>query len=237
VTARTRFAIVGVFVIATLGAAGGAQALQRIASLPPVPTHAALWLAWFSWHSVVFPRARRRALRGDRDAAYRAVFPTQILPGVCIGVSLMGGPALHAVLAGAPLASPHQLAVGAAFLLAGATLLLSGFVSIGVASAGFLYEYVDTTEPIVPRGIYGYIRHPLFFGGVLASIGAALAFATPVAVAGAAVNVTALPLYRLLEDRRLAEVFGMSYRLYSVEVAAFLPWLRAVRIAAERVGR
>ena len=227
--ARARFGILALFLITTLAAAGAAQALQRIVGLPPVPTHAALWVAWLAWHSALFPRARRRALHRDGSGAYRAVFLPHILPGVCIGVSLMGGPALHALLDGAPLASPYRLALAAVWLLGGAALLVSGFVAIGAASAGFLYEYVDAAEPIAARGIYRQIRHPLFLGGVIASIGAALAFAASVGVAGAAVNLGVLPLYEQLEDRRLTAVFGATYRAYSGEVAAFVPRVRSGR--------
>lgn len=156
---------------------------------------------------------------------------THILPGVCIGVSLMGGPALQALLAGAPLAHHGRLALAAVWLAGGTALLVGAFASIGVASAGFLYEYIDALEPITARGVYRFVRHPLFLGGVISSIGAALAFDTTLGIAGAAINLAVLPAYKLLEDRRLSDVFGHSYRAYRGDVAAFVPSLRTLRAA------
>lgn len=230
--AWTRSVLLTVFVVTTLAAAAAAQVVRLTVALPAPAIQAALWIAWLTWHSLLFPRARRRALARGAAHAYRAVFPTHILPGVCIGVSLMGGPGLHAVLGGAPLAPPDQLAFAAVWLVAGTALLVSGFTAIGLASAGFLYEYVDAPQPIAVRGVYRFLRHPLFLGGVVASVGPVLMFETTASLV--AVNVAVLPAYRLLEDRRLSGVFGSSYRAYCREVAAFVPRVRALQAAAGR---
>jgi protein-S-isoprenylcysteine O-methyltransferase Ste14 len=221
--ARERRALVAVFVAATLAAVAGGEAVLRASSLPFVAGHAGLWLAWLTWHSVAFPRARRRRLRGDGAGAYRAVFGRHIVPGVSIGVALMGLPALHALAVGAPAAPAARLAASAACLAAGVALLSWAFATIGFASAGFLYEYVEARRPIAIRGIYRHVRHPLFLGGVVASVGAALAFDGGSGLVPALVNLAVLPAYRVLEDRRLSGVFGAGYDAYRRDVAAFFP--------------
>lgn len=220
---RARLGLVALFFAVTLSAALAAEWMQRAIALPFAVWHALLWLCWLGWHSLLFPRARDRALRSRRDRAYRAVFGTHIVPGVCIGVGLMGGPALHAVVTGAPLASPASMAVALVLVGCGTALLAGGFAAIGFASAGFLFEYVETSEPIIARGVYRHIRHPLFLGGVIASVGAALVFADAAALTGAVVNLVVLPVYMRLEDRRLSGVFGDPYITYSREIAAFVP--------------
>lgn len=223
-------ALVALFVAVTLSAALAAEVVPSVLPVPFAAWHAALWLCWLSWHSLLFPRARRHALSRRRDRAYRAVFPTHIVPGVSIGVALMGGAGLHALLNGSSLASPALVAVALAVVCAGSTMLAAGFAAIGFASAGFLFEYVESSEPIVARGIYRYVRHPLFLGGVIASVGAALAFANGAALEGAAVNLIVLPLYRRLEDARLSGVFGESYASYIRDVAAYIPTERPPRL-------
>ncbi len=219
----SQIGLVGTFVAVTLAAALAAEMALRTVPLPFAVSHLGLWLWWLAWHSGVFPRARRRALRERRESAYRAVFGTQIVPGVCCGVSLMGGAALHGLASGSGLAAPATMALAVLLVATGSGLVAAGFAAIGFASAGFLYEYVESSEPIVARGVYRYIRHPLFLGGVIASVGAALVFSNRAALAGAAVNLLVLPAYKRLEDRRLQGVFGEGYASYTRDVAAFIP--------------
>jgi len=243
----TRVALVAIFIAVTLTFCALAEAAVAFCGLPPVPLHAGLWAAWFAWHSVVFPRARKRGLLADPARAYRNVFFTNIVPGVSAGVSLMGTPLVHAILMDAPLASWMRVGVALAVGVAGAALLLAGFLAIGFASAGFLYEYVDSGEPIVLRGVYAYIRHPLFLGGVLASAGTALAFSAGPVLGLGAVNLAFLAIYRRLEDARLSDIFGEPYLEYRTRVPGFVParslWRSAIpliplrlRIAVRLVG-
>ena len=184
--------------------------------------HAVSWASWFIWQGIVFPKARARALAAHGSRAYAAVFYKQILPGVCWGVSNMTLPvvtfnptAIHGSL---------RLGVGVFVLAIGASLLVSGFRTIGMARAGFLTEYMSPGMPMSRQGIYNLIRHPLFVGGALMSVGGTLA-AAPAAIAIAGVNVAILPLYATVEDHRLRRVFGAEYRHYARSVGGIVPHL------------
>ena len=218
-----RCGLVAIFSTFAVCAALAAEVAVQVTALPAHFVLAVLWAAWLGWHSLLFPRARLRLLHRDPVRAYRAAFGTHIVPGVSIGVSLMGAPGLHALLGGAPPAPVEQLMAAGACIGIGTALLYGAFSAIGLDCAGFLYEYVQSREPIAVRGLYRHVRHPLFLGGVIASVGAALAFADGAGIASALVNVAVLPFYKVLEDRRLSAVFGASYDSYRCEVAAFLP--------------
>ena len=180
------------------------------------------WASWFIWQGIVFPKARARALAVHGSRAYAAVFYKQILPGVCWGVSNMTLPVV--TFDPAAIHGSLRLGVGVFVLAIGASLLVSGFRTIGMARAGFLTEYMSPGMPMSRQGIYNLIRHPLFVGGALMSVGGTLA-AAPAAIAIAGVNVAILPLYAMVEDHRLRRVFGAEYRHYARSVGGILPHL------------
>jgi protein-S-isoprenylcysteine O-methyltransferase Ste14 len=214
----------------------GLNALQMVCLLAfggvyPV-LHAFGWASWFVWQGVVFPNARARALAIHGSRAYAAVFYKQILPGVCWGVSNMTLPVM--MFKPSAIHGSLRLGVGVLVLAAGASLLVSGFRTIGMARAGFLTEYMSPGMPMSRQGIYSLIRHPLFVGGALMSLGGTLA-AAPAAIAIACVNVAILPFYTTVEDYRLQRVFGAEYRHYARSVGGILPHLG--RLAAALSSR
>jgi protein-S-isoprenylcysteine O-methyltransferase Ste14 len=191
---------------------------------------AALWGAWTVWHSVVFPRNRSRLLRNRHP--YRSAFLRDIFPGIAIGFSqmlrpLVNGAVLDSLVIHRPLTSGPWLLtwVVAAILLASAgAMFVAAWRTLGTARVGFVEEYraADRFEPD-RRGIYGRVRHPLFWAGALVSAGLGLLAGSPTGLAIAGVNLGYAVAYNRLEDRRLRIVFGSSYTVYASEVAAILP--------------
>jgi protein-S-isoprenylcysteine O-methyltransferase Ste14 len=120
--------------------------------------------------------------------------------------------------------------------LAGVALLGMGFQTIGFDGAGFLYEYKAHATPLKRRSIYAFIRHPLFLGGVLASVGASLLSSESIALAMAAINVLILPVYAFLEDARLTRVFGTTYHSYRMHVGGMMPKRGVFRKSREPAG-
>lgn len=191
--------------------------------LSRIVAHAAAWGLWFTWLSAVFPLARRHILRRYGRDAYRVAFYWQIVPGVSVGVGQMLAP-LFVVLAGGDALVLSPVSLAAISIAGGAILLLlAGFRGIGVAGAGFLYEYVSTVPRLVRSSIYGRIRHPLFLGGVLLSVVPAVMAEPGSALALAVVNLASLPLYGRIEDSRLDGIFGSNYDAYRQSVRGFLP--------------
>jgi protein-S-isoprenylcysteine O-methyltransferase Ste14 len=185
--------------------------------------HAASWAAWFVWQGWVFPRARERYLAAAEDRAYAAAFYRQIWPGVSLGVSHMSLPVVSS-LAHPSSDSPVSMAVGVLLAGAGVAMLWAGFRTIGIAQAGFVGEYKPVHGSMTCRSIYALMRHPLFVGGALLSFGGVfLLGAHPGDLRLAALNLLILPVYRMIEDRRLTRVFGVEYAAYSSRVGGIMP--------------
>ncbi len=188
--------------------------------------HAAVWVLWFTWQGWLFPLSRPRYLRNVPIRAYRKAFFSNILPGVSVGVAQMLKPLYFGILESQGL-NTSTWWISAAIALAGLGLglLYRGFRTIGIAGAGFLYEYQNDPPILVQRGVYSHIRHPLFLGGILVSLGGSLLFVSNLSFALAVLNVAALPVYGRLEDMRLIQIFGDQYFKYRTSVGAFIPKL------------
>lgn len=185
--------------------------------------HVGSWALWFWWQGYLFPRARERYLASANNSAYAIAFYRQIWPGVSIGVSHMTLPVLSSLVQPA-LGGPLAIAAGLVVIGAGAAMMLAGFRTIGFAQAGFVSEYRAVNASMSSRSIYGVMRHPLFVGGALLSCGGVfLLGAHSVELWLAAINLLILPVYRLIEDRRLTRVFGLEYAVYSRRVGGILP--------------
>jgi protein-S-isoprenylcysteine O-methyltransferase Ste14 len=211
------FGVVVTFVVAC-------RLLVPTSTTATVTMHALIWAMWFTWQALLFPRNRDRFLRRNCEQAYRKAFYVDVLPGVSIGLSQMFLTPSHALMRGTFI--PHPLSVTIIFLVLlslGLLLLVAGFASIGLAAAGFVFEYRAIPPPVTAIGIYAIIRHPLFLGGVIASSASALVFDDVTATAIALLNAAILPIYAVLEDRRLIRVFGSHYRTYASIVPAFIP--------------
>ena len=227
-TAFNKFALFGLFSFVTLGFSLLMEMIGQLTQLSFVVIHGVTWALWFCWQGWWFPANRRRHLK--QLNAYRHAFWCDIVPGVSLGVALMTRPLVHAIATSVVLRIFGSAALALSVLLigCGSTLLLFGFRAIGLACVGFLYEYLPGPSAIKQNGVYTYLRHPLFFGGVLVSLGSALLIVEPVSPALGIINFLALPIYRYLEDRRCLQIFGSSLIDYHREVPAFLPKLQAI---------
>ena len=226
------------FAAAMLLIATGQACLERQLGVPGsgmVVTVAIAWAAWTTWHSIAFPRNRRRHLGGGPHP-YRSAFVLDIFPGIAIGFSQMLRPVLNgAVLAGDTVpfgaAGPPLVlqAIGLALLACAGVTFVAAWRTLGTARVGFVDEYRDP-DGFVPerRGIYGHVRHPLFWSGAVASGALAMLVGSPTGYAIAGVNLAYAVAYNRLEDRRLRLVYGSSYAGYAAEVAAILPRRRSV---------
>jgi protein-S-isoprenylcysteine O-methyltransferase Ste14 len=226
------------FGLATPALAAGTAALEFRLQTSPLGTVgivAAVWIAWTGWHSVVFVRHRRKYLE-TCAFAYRRAFVFDLIPGLTVSFSQMLRPALNGqTLQPAVLRamlpetwmSTGRMAVGVLICVGALLLFASAWRALGAARVGFVPEFVETDQFVPVRtGPYAQVRHPLFWSGIFASCGLAVAVGTVTALAVALVNVVYGFFYNILEDRRLSLTFGDRYEAYARVTPRILP-LRA----------
>jgi protein-S-isoprenylcysteine O-methyltransferase Ste14 len=141
---------------------------------------------------------------------------------------------------GAPAAALLQLndragRVASLSTFIGAGLMSVGIVGIGIAQATMGSSWrvgVDTSEKttLVTKGIFGFVRNPIYTAMVLAILGllvlvpSLLAFVTFVAL------VLSLQVQvRLAEEPYLLAVHGDAYRSYAARVGRFWPRIGRLR--------
>ena len=115
---------------------------------------------------------------------------------------------------------------GLAVMVLGAALHIWGMQHLGTN----LTIGISTREghALVTSGPYRWVRHPLYSGGMLESVGVCLLLSNG-AVALFAVCFWALIALRTpMEEARLVAAFGEPYREYQRRVGRFLPWGRAL---------
>lgn len=232
VTIATKILLVGLVVVTTLTFLVTGYVLHVFWDLNPVTTHLMGWFAWFVWQGAIFPANRAYYLRSRCSNAYKKAFFREILFGASFGLAQMMRPAFLSILYFSPVQPLTLLLIsGIVLTFLGLLLLYLGFRTIGFDGAGFLYEFRDMHKPLRSESVYAYIRHPLFFGGVLVSVGTGIFFLLPTAWWLAGVNIAILPLYRRLEDWRDTLVNGQKNHDYMQKVGAFLPKPNLVRKA------
>ncbi len=218
-------ALIGALAAALLVAGLAAAAATSVSILL---VQAAIWAAWLVWLGVVFPRNSRRDAETPCEWPYRRAFGREILLGISIAFSQFLRPAAAGLVSGGgSLATGDGLAIGAALLLAGGTAVGVGVSTLGVARTLFVHEYVTGGRQVVEAGIYRFVRHPLFLGGALVSLGLAICTGNMTAIELGALNACVLPIYVRLEDQRCCAVLGREYADYSVAVGSVVPRRRS----------
>lgn len=119
--------------------------------------------------------------------------------------------------------SPRQL-VSWAFLLVSLYLAAHGLYLL-VRLGKPRKDDLENTTQLVTRGLYGFIRHPLYASLIYVGIGACLKQVTPLTTALAAVNAAALFVTAKVEEGEMTAKFGEDYRIYMTKTKRFIPFL------------
>ncbi len=130
---------------------------------------------------------------------------------------------------------------------AGVVFFLVGFALAGVSGRQLtVYGRREpalprgTTDQLVDRGLFCWVRHPAFTGFSLILVGGGLtAKSCGFTFVSAPIGVAYLVLFTyLVEEPQLVERFGGAYRRYKARVPAFLPvpWRRCQRSSFEAKG-
>lgn len=193
----------------------GAQLIAMLTGVPILVIHGLLWAGWLAWLGYEFPRSRERVMRGGLELPFRRAFYTEILAGIACSFAQISRPGLEGAIDwdGKMPAEP-LVVLGLAAMCAGVWLIFRGVQLLGLAGTLFVREYSHAPPEVVSTGVYGRLRHPLFVGGAVLSLGSALVLADPTAIALGALNIIVVPIYIRLEDQRCLRIFGPRYDEY-----------------------
>jgi protein-S-isoprenylcysteine O-methyltransferase Ste14 len=114
-------------------------------------------------------------------------------------------------------------------ILSWTLLILSLYIAIdgylilrrkGKADANF-----ENTSVLVKSGLYGYIRHPLYFSIFLLGSGIVIKCAGTMQVILGIINLIAIYITARIEEKEMIAKFGDEYRVYMKETRMFIPWI------------
>lgn len=181
-----------------------------------------LVLLWGGLHSLLASHpVKRRLMRGaflgtpqSYRLAYNAISILTFLPVLAVTALT---PDVHLYTAGMPLVVFLVLAQLLSVLLLGIGFLQTDPLPfLGLAPA-------DETKDLVTGGLYRYMRHPLYTGGLF------FIWCMPYMTANVLAINLAISLYvvvgALLEEAKLKQVFGQQYVEYARRTPMFLPRL------------
>lgn len=114
--------------------------------------------------------------------------------------------------------------LGLSLSLLGFALWLWGQQTLGqyFSSEAVIYE----GHQLVDRGPYKFVRHPMYTGGFLMSLGLGLAVQSWIATLFAALAILLAIAYRIrVEEKALISEFGEQYIAYSRRVKRLIPYV------------
>lgn len=129
---------------------------------------------------------------------------------------------------------PRVVAVGAAALLVGGNVLAAAG-ALGLGRSLRPLPHLPPGATLRTDGAYGVVRHPIYAGLLLASMGGAVLRARPEPLVALAVLAAVLHLKAGYEERLLREQFGAAYDEYAQRVPRMVPGIRTA--ARRRVRR
>lgn len=168
-------------------------------------------LAWLR------PIGKQDVVRTDRDALVMVAL--LVLPYSIPFVSAAGRTLPAARFAG-PFAESLAWS-GVAVAALGLWLRVASMRQLGARFSPLVA--VQREHALETGGLYGHVRHPGYLGSLLASLGAALAFGSWVALPLWAFMVIAQGLRVQREERMLAAHFGEAWKHYAARTGALLP--------------
>jgi protein-S-isoprenylcysteine O-methyltransferase Ste14 len=144
--------------------------------------------------------------------------------GLCVLLVVVGvGVRLERLTGGRVVTSDALAVAGALVAVAGATVHVCARAAIGPAwSSGI----EPAAAALVVDGPYRVVRHPLYAGVLLLTLGTVLAHPSAPVLYGALGMSAGLALKIRREDRALAARFGGDWEAYRARVPGVMPWPR-----------
>ena len=93
----------------------------------------------------------------------------------------------------------------------------------GVKQTTLKVAETHRTEKIVTTGVYSIVRHPQYFGGLLAHMGVSFLLSAWYSLLVTPLMVVLVYLVSKKEEEELIREFGKEYKDYTKEVSMFIP--------------
>lgn len=88
-----------------------------------------------------------------------------------------------------------------------------------------LFGKAEQTGKLIKTGLNSVVRHPIYFALILMLIGISLLIPTDLVLLSVLFCFVYLYIGTKLEERRLVQIFGDSYRQYQQKVKMFIPFV------------
>lgn len=198
--------------------AWGLGGLGALAAEPRACALIASWGATSFTLAVARPARGQAVERAERDALAMAALA--LLPLATPAVAAWGGRERLWPLPGAEAVGWCGVALSAA----GLALRVAAMRQLGTRFSPLVA--LQSGHTLETGGWYALVRHPGYLGALLASLGAAVAFGSAVALP-LVVAMTVFQVTRVRrEERLLAERFGEDWAAYAARTPALWPWPR-----------
>ena len=94
---------------------------------------------------------------------------------------------------------------------------------MGVRQTTLKVAETHRTETIVTTGVYSIIRHPQYFGGLLAHVGISFLLSGWYSLLATPLMVVLVYLISKKEEKELVKEFGKEYKDYKKKVPMLIP--------------
>jgi len=185
--------------------------------LHPLAISGYLWIIWLFYWFVASRNASRRKLAESNSSRLAHSLPLAV--GMFLIYRGNGIAALHHRLIGA---SEIRWA-GVALTAAGLAFSVWARVNLGKNWSGFVSLKAD--HQLIRTGPYRFVRHPIYTGLLLATLGGVLVADTIDSVIGFALVLLAFLIKIRQEERLLTQEFGDAYVAFKRDVPALAPFL------------
>jgi protein-S-isoprenylcysteine O-methyltransferase Ste14 len=179
-----------------------------------------VWLLWLGWVAYWFAAARHTAAN-QRIESWRTGFSYRIL--------LLFGIVLLAFSSRPRISARYHLWSSTALTLSVGLFLIAIGLGIAIWARRHLGKYwsgritLKVDHRLIQSGPYGWVRHPIYSGLLLALLGTVITIGTPQACVGVAVIFIAVVRKMALEEQWMAAQFGNEYEVYRRRVNALIP--------------
>lgn len=113
--------------------------------------------------------------------------------------------------------------LGVICLASGLVLLIRAFQAFD--GAEFLGIKKEASPQLVQKGMYQYVRHPLYFATIVLIFGLFLCLPTQKMGLTLVISYIYIGIGYRLEERKLIAIFGAEYQAYQQQVKALIPFI------------